>query len=92
MSIEHELAEVLARVHPPLALESYVARLIADAVELCTYNEDQIALENLCDNLFEESVPIPPEVRDRLQQLCERFQVDAGRRALLDQLALACKA
>lgn len=86
MSIQNELAEVLARIDAPIELQPYVARLISDAVELCRYNEDCVALENLCDNLFEEGVKLTPEVRDRLQDYCERFGVGAGRRALLDAL------
>ena len=87
MSIEVELAELLLRIEPSIELKSYVVGIIEDAVELCRYNEDGIALENLCDNLFEEGVRITPEVRDRLQTLCQRFHVDAERRALLDALA-----
>jgi hypothetical protein len=86
MSIQDELAELLARIEPPVELKSYVAALIKDAVELCRYNEDRIALENLCDNLFEEGVKLTPEVRDRLQAYCQQFRVDAGRRSLLNAL------
>lgn len=92
MSIEDELGEVLARVECPAHLESYLSAIIRDTLELCRHHEDGIALENLCDNLFEESVPISAEVRESLQRFCARFDVDARRRALLDQLALACKA
>jgi hypothetical protein len=70
MSIQDELAELLARIEPPVELKSYVAALI----------------KNLCDNLFEEGVKLTPEVRDRLQAYCQQFRVDAGRRSLLNAL------
>jgi hypothetical protein len=86
MAIEDELRELLRRIDAPVALKGYVSAIIEDTVHLCSYNEDRIALENLCDNLFEERVMISPEVRDRLQDYCQRFRVDSERRALLNAL------
>lgn len=86
MAIEDELGELLRHIDAPVELKTYVSAIIEDTVHLCRCNEDRIALENLCDNLFEEGVMISPEVRDRLQDYCQRFCVDTGRRALLNAL------
>jgi hypothetical protein len=89
MSLEHELSGVLSRLDLPIATRATLLERFADSLDLARAGEGGVALENLCDNLFEFNVRIVPDVRDRLAELCFKYAVGAHRRGLLDKLVIS---
>jgi hypothetical protein len=82
-----DLERILAGLGlPAQAKETLIPRL-TDSVSLWRAGEPQVALENLCDNLFEFEVAIDQRAREELIVLCRRFAVSPKRIALLQMLA-----
>jgi hypothetical protein len=88
MSPEHELSDIFSRLDLPAAARAILLARFADSLDLARAGEKGVALENLCDNLFEFDVRITPAVRDRLAELCFKYAVGAPHRNLLDKLAI----
>ncbi|NLS91362.1 MAG: MafI family immunity protein [Planctomycetaceae bacterium] len=54
-------------------------QVISDAVEYADFSECRLAIEMLCDQLFEYDVPITSEEFQQLQQLATETGSDAER-------------
>jgi hypothetical protein len=87
MSIEAELSRILSLLDLPSTWREVLLERFAGSVELAKAGEEGVALENLCDNLFEFEVRLPNDIRDHLAELCRRWGVGSHRIRLLDALA-----
>lgn len=61
-------------------------QVISDAVEYADFSECKLAVEMLCDQLFEYDVPITSDEFLQLQQLAIETQADAERIETLHSL------
>jgi hypothetical protein len=69
--IARELVALLAAIRP------HVPALPLDSIEdLVRHHELGVALENLCDNLFEEGVELPGALKQELVKICRLFGLD----------------
>lgn len=88
MLIETDLAELLSRLELPSAAREVLLERFEQSMELVRFGEPCIAMENLCDNLYEFAVPLTGEVRDRLAGWCRGSRVGSDRVSLLDALVV----
>lgn len=61
-------------------------QVISDAVEYADFSECKLAVEMLCDQLFEYDVPITSDEYLQLQQLATETEADAERIETLHSL------
>jgi hypothetical protein len=66
LEVEERVRDVLAALRPYAP-----ARFLDDAEELNAAGEPGVAIENLCENLADEEVPVPQPLVARLRELCD---------------------
>lgn len=60
--------------------------IISDSAQFIAYNECGIALECLCENLYEDSIPISQGVLDAILEAAEVGKIHSGYTNSLDEL------
>ena len=91
MSTESDLLRILARLDLPAAAEAVLRERFADSVDLAKAGEPGIALENVCDNLFEFEVMLDVMSHRQLRDLCLRHGVSGHRIDLLNSRVVGAR-
>jgi hypothetical protein len=86
MTPEQELAVILRRLELPSEARVVLSERFANSIELARVGEVAIALENVCDNLFDFSVELTLQERDAIGELCARSSASSAMVQRLDAL------
>ena len=76
ISVPAKLREATSLVAESLAQAGYPER-VQDTYDNIEYNECGLALENLCENLYEFSCPVPQKAFDLLEECGTSMEIDS---------------
>jgi hypothetical protein len=80
------LRSLLSGLAIPTDMRDVITLRLNESLSLVAAGEPKVALENLCDNLYEFDVPLDADQRARLAEMCSKFAVSGSRIALLNKL------
>ena len=75
MNFENDLKRLLDKLRgvPMHEHRGEIDRCIQDAHDLASHNESGVALENLCENLYEWEFPLTEEIFSDIQRLANQL-------------------